>query len=57
MKLSELEKAALREAADQLDRVWDFDESRGYVDQRPGVEYDRRSVAPILRRIAERKED
>jgi hypothetical protein len=54
MKLTDLEIAALEQAAEELDVLWDFDAERGFRDSRPGAEYERLSMAPVLRRIAER---
>jgi hypothetical protein len=45
---------ALDEAADTLDALWDLDADRGLRDARGGAEYERESLAPRLREIAER---
>jgi hypothetical protein len=41
-------------AADALDALWDLDADRGLRDSRGGTEYERESLAPRLRKIAER---
>ena len=49
--MNELERAALYDAIEQLDALWDLDAKRGLRDERGGAEYQRMSVAPILRRM------
>ena len=41
-------------AADALDALWNLDAARGLVDGLGGAEYERVSLAPRLRSIAER---
>jgi hypothetical protein len=54
--LTEDEVSELRCAASELDALWDLRAAVGSNDARPGAEYDRLSVAPLLRRIAEEAE-
>lgn len=54
--LTQEQKQTIRAAADELDAAWDFDAARGLRDSRPGSEYERRSLAPKLREIAEEEE-
>lgn len=44
----------LREAADELDRVWTADAARGQRDSIGGAEYARVSQAPRLRALADK---
>jgi hypothetical protein len=52
VKLNDDDRAELTAAADELDRLWDIQELLGSRDSRGGMEYERLSQAPLLRRLA-----
>lgn len=52
-ELDDLQIEDLERAARELDALWDMLASLGDRDSRDGAEYRYRSVAPLLRKLAE----
>lgn len=51
MKLTPEERETIRDAADVLDALWDFEAAMGGKDDRDGAEYRRLALGPKLRGI------